>query len=64
MAKKSNEIVKLDIKKFHKWIKQDIPEAVLEAMGELPEKEKVEEKTEIKKEKRGFFDFFKINKKK
>lgn len=60
----SNEIVKLDIKKFHKWIKQDIPEAVLEAMGELPEKEKVEEKTEIKKEKRGFFDFFKINKKK
>lgn len=59
----SNEIVKLDIKKFHKWIKQDIPEAVLEAMGELSEKEKIEEKTEPKKEKRGFFDFFKRNKK-
>ena len=59
----SNEIVKLDIKKFHKWIKRDIPEAVLEAMGELPEKEKAEEKAETKKEKRGFFDFFKRNKK-
>lgn len=59
----SNEIVKLDIKKFHKWIKRDIPEAVLEAIGELPEKEKVEEKTESKKEKRGFFDFLKRNKK-
>ena len=59
----SNEIVKLDIKKFHNWIKRDIPEVVLEAMGELPEKEKVEEKTELKKEKRGFFDFFKRNKK-
>ena len=59
----SNEIVKLDIKKFHKWIKRDIPEAVLEAIGELAEKEKVEEKTEPKKEKRGFFDFFKRNKK-
>ena len=59
----SNEIVKLDIKKFHKWIKRDIPEAVLEAIGELPEMEKVEEKTESKKEKRGFFDFLKRNKK-
>ena len=59
----SNEIVKLDIKKFHEWIKLDIPEAVLEAMGELPEKEKAEEKTETKKEKHGFFGFFKRNKK-
>ena len=58
----SNEIVKLDIKKFHKWIGVPIPEAVLEAMEELPEKEKVEEKTEPKKEKRRFFDFFKRNK--
>lgn len=59
----SNEIVKLDIKKFHKWIKRDIPESVLEEIGELPGKEKVEEKTESKKEKRGFFDFLKRNKK-
>lgn len=59
----SNEIVKLDIKNFHKWIKRDIPEALLEKTGELPEKEKVEEKTESKKEKRGFFDFLKRNKK-
>lgn len=59
----SNEIVKLDIKKFHKWIKRDIPEAVLKSMGELPEKEEAEEKTESKKEKRSFFDFFKRNKK-
>lgn len=59
----SNEIVKLDIKKFHKWIKRDIPETVLEEIGEVPRKEKVEEKTESKKEKRGFFDFFKRNKK-
>lgn len=59
----SNEIVKLDIKKFHKWIGVPIPEKVLIEMGELPEKEKAEEKTESKKEKRGFFDFFKRNKK-
>ena len=59
----SNEIVKLDIKKFHKWIGVPIPEKVLIEMGELPEKEKVEEKTESKKEKRGFFDFFKRDKK-
>lgn len=59
----SNEIVKLDIKKFHKWIGVPIPEKVLIEMGELPEKEKAEEKTESKKEKRGFFDFFKKNKK-
>lgn len=59
----SNEIVKLDIKKFHKWIKRDIPESVLEEIGELPGKEKVEEKTESKKEKRGFFDFLKRDKK-
>lgn len=59
----ANEIVKLDIEKFHNWIKRDIPEAVLEAMGELPEKEKIEEKIETKKEKHGFFGFFKRNKK-
>ena len=59
----SNEIVKLDIKKFHKWIGVPIPEKVLIEMGELPEKEKVEVKTESKKEKRGFFDFFKRDKK-
>mgnify|MGYP000903622148 CR=1 FL=1 len=59
----SNELVKLDIKKFHKWIERDIRKEVLEAMGELPEKEKAEEKTESKKEKRSFFDFFKRNKK-
>lgn len=55
----SNEIVKLDIKKFHKWIGVPIPEKVSKEMGEF--QEEILEKT--KKAKYGFFEFFKRNKK-
>ena len=55
----SNEIVKLDIKKFHKWIGVPIPEKVSKEMGEF--QEEILEKP--KKAKYGFFEFFKRNKK-